>query len=219
MHFLTLQIPRDPPMEGGRGKHRRAHQITFIVNWAVCSWWANMRQFDGRWGWDKDTLSFKRWRSHRQPPITVAMLGNGWLLGPLVSRSSSATTNQWQHHLENVYVSQQLGLILTDLSPIFWISFSECLKLCKYIPRMLPSFRRTTTSRVTIETDPANRFPTGSQLITAASSFVGLLHGPPFLCAIIDVWLFVLVFPPHQKLCSRHLKKTTQHTSQHHRQE
>ncbi len=68
-------------------------------------------------------------------------------------------------------------------------------------------------------TDPQVEVHIRILLIAAASSFVGLLRGPPFLCAIIDVWLFVLVFPPHLKLCSCHLKKTTQRTSQHHRQE
>jgi hypothetical protein len=49
---------------GVRGTYRRACQISFIVG-----------------------------HSHRQPPPAFAMLGNCWLLRPLLSRSSSSTTS------------------------------------------------------------------------------------------------------------------------------
>jgi hypothetical protein len=44
-------------------------------------------------GWDKDVVSLKRWRSHRQPSPAVAALGDGWLLRPLLSKGSSDITS------------------------------------------------------------------------------------------------------------------------------
>jgi hypothetical protein len=38
--------------------------------------------------------------------------------------ATSPAANQWQHHLENVYVSRKLELI-KKLSTVFWINFSK----------------------------------------------------------------------------------------------
>ena len=69
-------------LPGRHNRHRhhrgRTHCSTLVNN--------------GRQGWDKDVLIFKRWRSRRQPPPAVATLCDGWLLGSLLSRRSS------EHH-------------------------------------------------------------------------------------------------------------------------
>jgi hypothetical protein len=68
--------------------------FTFIVGWAVSlpviQHATNVRQ-----GWDKDVLLFKWWRSCCQLPPAIATLGDGLLLHPLLSRSSSATTSSY----------------------------------------------------------------------------------------------------------------------------
>jgi hypothetical protein len=91
-----MPLPSLPPTQARQQLPQAVAQtalLTFIIGWAVHSRQANTQRFDGRQCWDKDILLFKQWCSCCQPLPAIATLDNGWLLRPLLSRSSSATTS------------------------------------------------------------------------------------------------------------------------------
>jgi hypothetical protein len=131
--YPMLPNTRDPSAGGARGTHRRAPQISVYGEPTSEPTRGNLMVGEAGTRMSYHSSGGALIASCHPSLRCLTMVGC-CVLCKAEAAAPPPAANQWQHQLENVYVSRILGLILTYLQ-YFWIYFSEYILRDLHTPK------------------------------------------------------------------------------------